>query len=121
MAYIGMSHVTHRMRHVTHIDESRCTHEGLWHTYECIAALIGQGICGWYSDQVLRCHMMARIQMSHVIRMNESFHTYQCVMARLSICRGTRLMSEFVGGMLMESWDRISWHTYVNESCHTYG
>ena len=143
-----VSHVTHMMSHVTHINESCHTCEWfmshIWvshvtHMYICMIAQDA-----WEGLRVMShiwvrnvTHMMSHVThmsescqiyewvmshiwVSHVTHLSESCHTYEWVMAHIWVSYVTHMS---------ESWQTYEWvmshiwmsHvTHMNESCHTY-
>jgi len=119
-----MSPVTHRMSHVTYINESSHAFEGvmshIWmrhvaHTYESSEEAIGER--HWkLSDVLLMSHVTHR--MSPVTYMKESCNTYECVMPHIG-------MSHLSKANFIRHWNpsgilRMSHAIHVKESCHIY-
>jgi len=75
----------------------------MWVGWECVV-----DECGW---------IMSHIWTSHVTHMNESRHTYECVVSHSR--EGCECVVDKYGWVMSHIW--MSHVAHMNESCHTYG
>ena len=63
---------------------------------------------------------MSRIRMSHVMHVNESFHTYEWVMSHIWMSRAAHMHGSCHAYEWVMSRIWMSHVTHMNESCHAY-
>ena len=151
MSHVWMSCVAHmnELCHTYPVHMCDMTHLYLWHSCVrwCTMLVVGHTCtvdskacdCWGWTRLIHREWFMPHIWMSHVTRMNASWHTYECVKWHTWVSHVTRMnascdMYEWVMSHMRvlnknascHMYDRVMSHeeisrvTHMNESCHTY-